>query len=192
MFKNKWKWAFFLLVGFLVAFVLVMVFLIFQPVEQTSSKVSENRKEVPFKVTTKKDDLTELINYYLEKEGLTGPVHYEVNLTNEVELYGTLPIFNTNIQMKLTFEPTALDNGDLLLKQKEISIGQLPLPVSYIMSFIENQYKMPGWVDIQPDEEQIYVHLTELKVNNGLKVEVTDFDLVNDHIQFDLLLPTEQ
>lgn len=192
MFKNKWKWAFFLLVGFLVAFVLVMVFLIFQPVEQTSSKVSENRKEVPFKVTTKKDDLTELINYYLEKEGLTGPVHYEVNLTNEVELYGTLPIFNTNIQMKLTFEPTAQDNGDLLLKQKEISIGQLPLPVSYIMSFIENQYKMPGWVDIQPDEEQIYVHLTELKVNNGLKVEVTDFDLVNDHIQFDLLLPTEQ
>lgn len=102
-----------------------------------------------------------------------------------------MPIFHTDIQMKLTFEPIALENGDLLLKQKEISIGHLPLPVSYVMNFIENQYNFPDWVDIQPNEEEIYVHLTKMDLKNGMLVEAKTFDLEKNIIQFNLLLPTE-
>jgi len=191
LFKNKWKLAFFILAGLLVLGILVLGIQVLKPVDERKSQTVIDREEVPFEVTTKKEDLTKLINYYLQKEGLTGSIHYEVNLTDEVELIGTLPIFNTNIQMKLTFEPFALESGDLLLKQKEISIGQLPLPVSYIMNFIATHYDFPTWVDIEPNNEQIYVYLTEMNIDNGLKMEVQEFNLEENRIQFNLLLPTE-
>ncbi|EOR22621.1 hypothetical protein A499_16928 [Niallia nealsonii AAU1] len=143
MFNNKWKVAFLTLVGVLVVCIIFLAILIFKPVEKSPIIKKKEREEVPFAVTTNREDLTKLINHYLEKEGLNGPIHYEINIADQVELYGTLPIFNTDIQMKLSFEPIALENGDLLLKQKEISIGQLPLPVSYVMNFIANQYNFP-------------------------------------------------
>jgi uncharacterized protein YpmS len=165
--------------------------MIFKPVEKSPIIKKKEREEVPFAVTTNREDLTKLINHYLEKEGLNGPIHYEINIADQVELYGTLPIFNTDIQMKLSFEPIALENGDLLLKQKEISIGQLPLPVSYVMNFIANQYNFPEWVDINPEDEEIYVHLTKMDLKNGMLIEAKTFDLEQNIIQFNLLLPTE-
>lgn len=191
MFKNKWKIAFLTLLGILVLSIIFLAILIFKPVEKATIIKKQQREEVPFAVTTNREDLTKLINHYLEQEGLNGPIHYEINIADQVELYGTLPIFNTDIQMKLTFEPIALENGDLLLKQKEISIGQLPLPVSYVMNFIANQYNFPDWVDIQPNDEEIYVHLTEMDLKNGMLVEMKTFDLENNNIQFNVSLPTE-
>ncbi|CAI9392159.1 YpmS family protein [Niallia sp. Sow4_A1] len=191
MFNNKWKVAFLTLLGVLLLSIIILAIMIFRPVEKSTIVKKEQREEVPFAVTTNREDLTKLINHYLEQEGLNGPIHYEINIADQVELYGTLPIFNTDIQMKLTFEPIALENGDLLLKQKEISIGQLPLPVSYIMNFIANQYNFPEWVDIQPSDEEIYVHLTDMDLKNGMQVEMSTFDLEQNNIQFNLLLPTE-
>jgi uncharacterized protein YpmS len=191
LFNNKWKVAFLTLLGVLLLSIIILAIMIFRPVEKSTIVKKEQREEVPFAVTTNREDLTKLINHYLEQEGLNGPIHYEINIADQVELYGTLPIFNTDIQMKLTFEPIALENGDLLLKQKEISIGQLPLPVSYIMNFIANQYNFPEWVDIQPSDEEIYVHLTDMDLKNGMQVEMSTFDLEQNNIQFNLLLPTE-
>ncbi len=191
MFNNKWKVAFLTLVGVLVVCIIFLAIMIFKPVEKSPIIKKKEREEVPFAVTTNREDLTKLINHYLEKEGLNGPIHYEINIADQVELYGTLPIFNTDIQMKLSFEPIALENGDLLLKQKEISIGQLPLPVSYVMNFIANQYNFPEWVDINPEDEEIYVHLTKMDLKNGMLIEAITFDLEQNIIQFNLLLPTE-
>ena len=192
MFKKKWKAAFLLLASINIIILLVLVIFALLPADRSADSVgSANEDVIPFQVTTNKEDLTLLINRYLEKEGLNGPVHYEVNLNDEVELFGYLPIFSSDIEMKLTFEPIPLENGDLTLKQKSISIGQLSLPVSYVMKFIENQYKLPSWVNINPDDETIDVHLTNMKIGDGMAAEVEEFDLKNDQIRFNLLLPVE-
>lgn len=192
MFKKKWRAAFLLLASINIIILLVLVILALLPADRSADSVgSANEDVIPFQVTTNKEDLTLLINRYLEKEGLNGPVHYEVNLNDEVELFGYLPIFSSDIEMKLTFEPIPLENGDLTLKQKSISIGQLSLPVSYVMKFIENQYKLPSWVNINPDDETIDVHLTNMKIGDGMAAEVEEFDLKNDQIRFNLLLPIE-
>lgn len=192
MFKKKWRAAFLLLGSINIIILLVLVILALLPADRSADSVgSANEDVIPFQVTTNKEDLTLLINRYLEKEGLNGPVHYEVNLNDEVELFGYLPIFSSDIEMKLTFEPIPLENGDLTLKQKSISIGQLSLPVSYVMKFIENQYKLPSWVNINPDDETIDVHLTNMKIGDGMAAEVEEFDLKNDQIRFNLLLPIE-
>ena len=96
-----------------------------------------------FFIQTNKQDLNKLINHYIEKEGLNGPVHYNVLLTDEVELYGEVKVFSESMQLKMTFEPRALENGDLVLEQKTLSLGGVPVPVSYILTFIRDYINFP-------------------------------------------------
>ena len=90
---------------------------------------------------------------------------------------GTLPFFSQELDLKLTFEPEALENGDLVLKQKSISVGSLHLPVSYVLKFIKENYKLPKGVDIQPNEKLIYVNMQQLKLKSDVEIKANRFDL---------------
>jgi uncharacterized protein YpmS len=195
--RNKWRLAFFILLGIVFILLISLFIMVRTPVnnvgmnENGSNKIEGSNGEVALDVAAKKTDLNRIINHYLEEEGFTGPIDYQVILNNEVELYGSFPVFGQNIEMMLTFEPSALANGDLILKQKSISIGTLNLPVSYVMKIIENNYKLPEWVQIQPNEEIVYVSLQEMELKSDIKVRANSFDLVRDDISFTLLVPVE-
>lgn len=192
--KNVWKYAFF---GLLICNLLVagsLLLLLFLASDQQTvprnAKVDDSRSE--FIITTHKQDLNKLINHYIEKEGLNGPIHYDVYLTEEVELYGEVSLFSQILQLKMTFEPRALENGDLILEQKDVYLGDVKLPVSYILKFIRDAYKLPDWVIIQPNEKQVYVALQQMRLNNGIQVRVQEFDLKDDRISLRMLVPSEK
>ncbi len=192
--KNKWKAGFFGLLGILLVGLIIIAFMIFTPIKD--DKLPENNekinKEVGFDVNTNKRDLNLIIEHYIEKEGLKGPVDYKVQLTDDVELLGSVPVFTANLDFKLTFEPKALDNGDILLKQKSISVGSLNLPVSYVLKVIRDSYNFPEWVKIQPNDELIYVSLQEMKLKSDIKVRAKEFNLKDDNIAFRLLVPVDK
>jgi uncharacterized protein YpmS len=190
--NNKWKRGFFLLLGLDLLIVIILLFLILSPAENEKMNWKEMKNNnVSFQVQSNKSDLNLLINQYLQKEASDSPIGYQVHLRDEVELYGTLPFFSQEIDMKLTFEPEALNNGDLVLKQKSISIGNLSLPVSYVLKFISENYKLPKGVDIQPNEKHVYIHMEQLKLKSDIKIKANKFDLKNDDISFTLLVPVE-
>jgi uncharacterized protein YpmS len=109
-----------------------------------------------------------------------------------VELMGSVPVFTSNLDFKLDFEPKALENGDILLKQKSISVGQLNLPVSYVLKVIRDSYNFPEWVKIQPTDELIYVSLQDMKLKSDIKVRANEFNLKEDNISFRLLVPVDR
>lgn len=191
--KNYWKIAFL----FLAVCNLVLIFgiglLLFLSSDQKKipEETTDTNNYSEFTIDTKKEDLNKLINYYIEKEGLNGPIHYDVYLTDEVELYGEVAVFSQALQLKMTFEPKALENGDLILQQKDVYLGDVKLPVSYIMKFIRDAYKLPSWVIIQPNDQQVYVALQQMRLNNGIQVRVQEFDLAKDRISMKMLVPTE-
>jgi len=190
----NWKISFLILLVVNVLLISVIFIFVLSPVggpKLNLLKGKEDKKDVGFYVQTNKEDLTKIVNYYIEKEGLDGPIDYYVHLSDEVELYGSMLVFNQEIELKMTFEPEALDNGDLLLYQKSISIGQLNLPVSYILKFIRNSYKLPEWVKIYPDEEVVYVALNEMKLKSDMKVKAEDFNLKRNRISFRLFIHTD-
>lgn len=189
--KNKWKKAFLILLGLNLLIVIVISSLVLIPTgsKQSSKQKVQSGDSVSFHVKSNKNDLNMLINHYLKKEAADSPIDYQVVLGDEVELYGTLPLFSEKINMKLTFVPTALSNGDLVLKQKSINIGSLPLPVSYVLKFIRENYKLPKGVDIRPNDNLVYVNMQQLKLKSDIKVKVDTFDLKNDDIAFTLLVP---
>lgn len=192
--KNYWKIAFFVLAVLNMLVVVGIGLLLFLSSDQNKKfpdTVSEKGDYSEFTIETRKDDLNELINYYIEKEGLNGPIHYNVFLTDEVELYGEVSVFSQSLQLKMTFEPKALENGDLVLEQKNVYLGDVKLPVSYILKFIRDAYKLPTWVIIQPNDQQVYVALQQMRLNNGIQVRVHEFDLAEDRISMRMLVPTK-
>lgn len=188
--RTKWKtWFFILLAGNIVVIGLILLFMM-RPVKDKPlpPSLSEN-PEIQFEVKTTRNDLTQFINQYLERKGLTKTYHYEVYLTNDVELYGKLPFFNRQLDLKLTFKPFTTKNGDLILKQESISIGTIQLPVAYVMNLIDHRYKTPKWVDIQPKDQSIYVALHEIKWQSDIQVKAKSFDLQHNQISFLLTVP---
>jgi uncharacterized protein YpmS len=191
--KNKWKRGFFLLLGLNGFIVILLISLILIPADE-KGKINQSipdNNSVSFDVKSNKADLNRLINQYIKKEAADSPIQYSVQLQNEVELYGKLQFFSEELDMKLTFEPEALDNGDLVLKQKSISVGSLPLPVSYVLKFIKENYKLPNGVDIQPNDKRIYVYMQDLKLKSDVKIKANRFDLKKDDIAFSILVPVE-
>lgn len=162
----------------------------------SSNKESSKQKDlkedhVSFHVKSNKNDLNRLINHYLKEEAADSPIEYQVVLGDEVELYGTIPFFSEELNMKLTFVPEALKNGDLVLKQKSMAIGRLHLPIAYVLSFISDNYKLPRGVDIRPDDHLVYVHMQQLKLKSDLKIKANKFDLKKDDIAFTILVPVK-
>ncbi|KMY52357.1 YpmS family protein [Peribacillus loiseleuriae] len=193
MSKASWKYLFLGLVTINVIALVTVIILINLPAnDEEISKIDRKDQGVSFVINTNRDDLNTLISQYIEKEGLAGSVHYDVYLSDVVELYGTMPFFGRDIELKLTFVPEAQSNGDVVLKQESVSVGQLNLPVSYVLNFINRQYKTPDWVTIQPDKEQIYVSLQNMELKSDVKVKAKEFDLKNDKISFVLTVPSLQ
>lgn len=191
--KNKWKIGFLVLLGINLLFAVIILSLVMFPSEgpQTSKLTGPIGDHVSFHVKSNKNDLNKLINHYLEEEAADSPIDYRVLLGDEVELYGTLPFFSEELNMKLTFKPSALENGDLVLKQKSMTIGNLHLPISYVLNFISENYKIPKGVDIRPKDKQIYINMQQLKVKSDIKLKADKFDLKKDDIAFTILVPVK-
>ncbi|MDR6122710.1 uncharacterized protein YpmS [Bacillus sp. SLBN-46] len=191
--KNKWKIGFLLLLGLNLLIAIIMLSLIMMPTSNKERSKQKDLKEdhVSFHVKSNKNDLNRLINHYLKEEAADSPIEYQVVLGDEVELYGTIPFFSEELNMKLTFVPEALKNGDLVLKQKSMAIGRLHLPIAYVLSFISDNYKLPRGVDIRPDDHLVYVHMQQLKLKSDLKIKADKFDLKKDDIAFTILVPVK-
>ncbi|WP_223593251.1 YpmS family protein [Neobacillus bataviensis] len=191
--KNKWKIGFLLLLGInLLCAIIVLSLIMIPPDEKENGKLKGPSEDyVSFEVNSNKNDLNRLINHYLQEEAADSKIDYRVVLGDEVELYGIFPFFSEEINLKLTFEPKALKNGDLVLKQKTMSIGRLNLPISYVLNFIRENYKLPMGVDIRPNEKIVYVNMQNLKLKSDLKIKVKKFNLKKDDIAFTILVPVK-
>lgn len=191
--KNKWKIGFLLLIGINLLFAIVMLSLVMFPSDgrQTSKLNVPMDEYVSFNVNSNRNDLNKLINHYLKEEAADSPIDYRIILGDEVELYGTLPFFSEELNMRLTFEPKALENGDLVLSQKSMTIGSLHLPISYVLNFISKNYKIPKGVDIRPKDKLIYVNMQQLKQKSDIRIKADKFDLKKDDIAFTILVPVK-
>lgn len=192
MSANKWKRAFFLLLGLVLFIIIVFIGLIFWPVDQGEIPKEKNvGKTIPFHVETNKEDLNKVINSYIAKEKGDTPIDYYVNLKDDVELTGKLDLFSISVHFNMTFEPKALKNGDIVLKQKGMSLGELHLPPSYVLKIAQESYHFPDWVRIFPNQKMIYVSTKRMNLKNNVSIRVNEFNLPKDRISFTLLVPVQ-
>ncbi|WP_417900143.1 YpmS family protein [Bacillus haimaensis] len=190
----NWRVAFFslLIINILIAGLAIVLVLLpkHSNLLRLSEEEADDRQRVSFNIRSDKEDLNKLVEYYLEQE-TKRPLNYEVRLTDRVELRGEMTVFERDIPLTMTFIPQVQENGDVNLKQDSMSIGRLQVPVSMVLKYVGDNYPLPSWVSILPDEQSIYVSLQELELRSDAKVEFTKFDLEKDDIEFKLLVPVE-
>lgn len=190
--KKGWKLAFLGLLALNVIIVLILVIGLFSPIkDEPLPKVDPAKEAVEFHVRSNKEDLNRVIKTFIEKEKEKSFVDYNVYLRDQVELYGDIAVFSERIDYKLTFEPEALKNGNVILRQKGIKVGRINLPVSYVLKAARDAYQFPDWVKIMPNDELIYISLDKMKLESDLKVRADRIDLKNDDIRFTFQLPVE-
>ena len=190
--KNKWKFLFLTLLALNLVCVLIFLGLLFAPNKEVSPKekvISTNH--VNLSVETNKEDLTRVINNFLKKEAKDNPLNYKVLLTERVMLLGTITVFGKEIDMVMTFKPEVIENGDLRLQQEAFTVGQVSLPVSFVLRYINDYYNLPEWVQIDSKKQDIYVYLSEMKMKSDMKVAVETFDLSKDELRFKLQVPID-
>ncbi|MGJ9458268.1 YpmS family protein [Oceanobacillus sp. CF4.6] len=192
--KNKWKKLFYSLLAFNIFIIILLLALIFWPVSQNEIPVTEEQMEQDsseFVIRTSKQNLNSLVNAYIEK--LLGDTrhHYRISLEDDVHLIGELPVFSTTVPLSVHFEPLVQENGDLILKQRSISVGLLELPNQKIMEYMDKYLPMPEWVTVNPKEQEIYVAVTDMDIQSNFQVAVQTIDLEANNLAFKLKIPYE-
>lgn len=191
--NNKWKLLFFGLLTINLIAACILIYWTTRPIKDDESlnKLAENKETVEIPFTSNKEDLNRIINHYIEEESSDSPIKYEVLLKDNLELYGTLAAFGRNVELKVLFDPVTLENGDLLLKHESIQIGGMGLPATFVLNYIDEKYKTPDWVIIRPSDKTIYLALSKMDLKSGITVKSKSFDLKNDDIELNLLVPVE-
>src|SRR5699024_6008839 len=179
--NNKWKKRFIFLSTINGVMLLFLAIYLYSPIPETelelASEEYKTENSSQFVVRTTKQNLNNLVNAYLDNLLVNTKHQYSINLDDDVQLFGELPIFSSTVPLLIHLEPIVQENGDLVLKQKSISVGQLQLPNKKIMQYIEKYLPVPEWVVINPKDEEKYVKVTEMEIKSNFKVGVEQFDL---------------
>jgi len=191
--KNTWKKRFLTLAFVNGAILLLLIFYFYSPVPRVDidkeRKAYQSEDSSQFTVRTTKKNLENLVNAYLDQVLQDTEHQFYVALDEDVQLFGEIPIFSTTVPLFVRFEPVVYDNGDIALKQKSISVGELKLPNKKIMQYIDKYLPTPKWVIINPREQEIYVQVTEMDIKSNFKVAVQQFDLEKNNLSFQFDVP---
>lgn len=187
---NKWKVAFFTLF-FLNVLVISIVAYFFtnsfstdsppQPTPETETQLAEPT----FTVVTTKEKVTRLVNDYFAQQLREENVRYAIALDEYVHLHGEIPMLGGTLPITLSCEPIVMEHGDLLFTLKEIAVGKVNLPNKQALRLLAYFLNVPNWVHFDPENEQIYVLLSEIE-NKHLQFRMQEIDLANDHIVFSI------
>lgn len=192
--KINWKTGFFLILALNIAGLLLLVSLIFWPaedVELPSESAEIKQESSEFIVRTSKQNLNNLINAYIEHLTENTRHKYRIELEEDVHLIGELPVFSTTVPLSMHFEPEVAQNGDIILKQESISLGLLELPNRRIMQYLARYLPMPDWVTVNPNEEEIYIAISDMDIRSNFELAVETIDLKENNLAFRISVPYE-
>jgi len=191
--NDKWKRRFLLLAIVNGAILLLLIFYFYSPVPRVDIEYErqayKEEESSQFIVRTTKKNVTNLVYAYLDQVLQNTDHQFYVELDEDVKLFGEIPIFSTTVPLYIRFEPVVYENGDIALKQKSISVGELKLPNKKIMQYIDKYLPTPKWVIINPREQEIYVQVTEMDIKSNFQVAVQQFDLEANNLSFKFDVP---
>ena len=189
-FKNPWKIAFLTLLSIIIALGIVVGYRVSTPRIKYDAKSEEkvNLKDPILEVSMTKDQVSRAINFYTKDLFESSGVDYTFHLDKEALIDGTFSILGHDTHFYLYFEPFVLANGDVQLKAKDLTVGTLNVPIPAVINYISHSVDFPKWVEINPDEKYITLHLQQLTLANGMKVKAEQINLLNDQIRFNLYL----
>lgn len=187
---NIWKWVAIVLIALIIgtgAYVGTQVFR--SPSESTSLTTSRNdAASVP--ITMNRKQLNALASYYLAdlQKGQDMKYRFVVRSTGAY-LLGTTKVLGQDVSFVITMKPSVIDDGNISLKATNLSVGTMSLPISFVINYINNNYKTPKWVKLNAKSKTIDLYLNKLVGKHDVRYSVDKLDLKNDQFKFEMHIP---
>ncbi len=179
---NWWKWATIIIVGLLIGTSITVWTRIQAPVTQTTKVTVPQSKGDVMSASFTKKELNRLIDNYLSSYLTQDDVKYTLTVGNHVVVKGSFKFFGAKINFGLECDPYVQTNGNILLKATKLNVGTLSVPITYVMSYLAKNYKLPDMVTVNSNAQTIVLRLNQFDLGNGLYVRADRIDLKNDEI----------
>ncbi|MFJ6957553.1 MAG: YpmS family protein [Ligilactobacillus animalis] len=191
--QNPWKWAFAILLGLVLGFIVFVWFQVTTPSsDQKQIATQTTQKQGQYanvNVVLNKEQLSAAVNYYLQQNQKKGAIKYRFVLDKSAILMGTTKILGKDVSFTLYATPQLDDSGNLELKTKSVAIGSLNAPPSFVLGYIKNNYDLGKWAKINASKATITLDLNQLTKKQGIKIQGEKFDLKQDDLQFKVAFP---
>lgn len=191
--QNPWKWAFAILLGLVLGFIVFVWFQVTTPSsDQKQIATQTTQKQGQYanvNVVLNKEQLSAAVNYYLQQNQKKGVIKYRFVLDKSAILMGTTKILGKDVSFTLYATPQLDDSGNLELKTKSVAIGSLNAPPSFVLGYIKNNYDLGKWAKINASKATITLDLNQLTKKQGIKIQGEKFDLKQDDLQFKVAFP---
>ncbi|MCA5012792.1 YpmS family protein [Enterococcus sp. S22(2020)] len=191
---NRWKIAFLILVGTIMAslaFIFVRITQVREPNYKPVPELVAKEGTPVIAIQSNKKQVNALIDFFLSDFQKDSDITYKFYLENEAMLNGTFEVLGYPIEFNLYFDPFVMNDGNVQLKAKSLSIGTLGLPIKEILKFVQRDYKLPSWVEVNPDDSTILLRLDQFRMQNGLFIRAEKINLVDDDIRMNIYLPKD-
>lgn len=182
---NRWKIAFFSLSGVVAAGFAGVLFLLgstgtSEPLP--SAEVIEDGDANILTVRTTKDDFEGIANTYIREAMKGEKLPVKMKVKDDVILYSELTVFSFTLPVVMHFDPIVQKDGNLILKQSSMELGQLNIPPSTVLKVLKDSVKLPSWMIVRPKEEELFIDLSKVPVAKDVSVRAKTFNLEKDEI----------
>ncbi|MDA0410486.1 YpmS family protein [Levilactobacillus brevis] len=176
---NWWKWGFIALVAVLLVTTVTVSVKAFTPTKVTSTaKVATGTTNID--VALNKKQVNALADYYVNKSLKHSTMKYRFQVSDHAMLTGSTKVLGASVNFVLLFKPTVLPSGDVQLKAQKLSIGSLPVPISFVMNYIAKNYPLPNWVAMNTADKTMTLYLTAIGNGKKLSFAAKKIDLSGD------------
>ena len=169
----------------LVALVALVIVLILLPQDRT--EVTDTKPQIgqaSFTVAVDRKELNALVEQYLNNDpALKDKFRFEMTKSGMM-VYGTYKLLGQNVDFGMKMVPEVTKNGGILLHAKSVAVGQLPLPVKYVMGYLGNMVDLPKWLTIDTSEQTILIDLGKAPEVQGMRVKAVTIDPAKDKFLF--------
>ena len=190
---NRWKIGFFVLAGLVAAAVAAIIVLIGVPPNRSHFLKWKYRTASDHVLTVRatKEDFEGIANTYIRKAVKGEPLPVTMKVDDDVVLFSEMTVFSFTLPVIMHFDPIVREDGNLILKQSSMEIGQLNIPPSTVLKILKDSVKLPPWMIVRPKEEELFIDLSAIPVSGDLQVKAKTFNLADDEIILEIIIPKE-
>ncbi|HFI0119585.1 TPA: YpmS family protein [Streptococcus suis] len=184
---NIWKWLFLVQLALMLGGGIVLLNRFQTKREDLITLVPTNQNDTKVGTfTTDREQLNQSIANYL-KDYQTEDFAYQLFVTSQQVVFeGSYQLFGVTLPLYIYFQPFKMEDGSILLQILEISAGSLSLPKADVLAYVQKNYKLPSFVNIDSKEAQVQLQITELENSLGLYGKANTIDLYNNQIIVDI------
>jgi len=189
---NLWKVAFLFLVAIILTACVVVIFWITSPSEKTNireAKLASEGNVLTLKTT--KEDFEGIANTYIMDAMKEQPLPVTLNVEDQILLSTELTIFSFKLPVIMKFEPIVEPDGNLRLVQTGVEVGRTEIQPEYVLKLLKDSVALPEWMIVRPEEEDVYIDLSRIPMQSNVEVRAKEFNLEQDEIILEILIPNK-